>query len=82
MNIKLEFDKIFRSLNPFLICGITIAALMALLFLFSYILIWGIIIGAVLWMFFLIKQFLFPTTSKVVIKRETKGRIIEHEDHK
>lgn len=45
MNDKFSPGKIFENLVPFLIAGVAIALFFGLLFMFSYVLIWGLIIG-------------------------------------
>ncbi|MGQ3888414.1 hypothetical protein ACQUW5_05205 [Legionella sp. CNM-1927-20] len=76
MNKRLNY--LFQTLIPFLIIGIAIAMLLGLLIMFSYVLMWGILIGGILWLVSVIKNFLFP--KKVLAKSE--GRIIEHNDQK
>lgn len=76
MNDKLQ--QMIETLIPFLVIGVAIALLFGLLMMFSYVLVWGLLIGGVLWLVALAKQFLFPSTSE---KKEA-GRIIEHDDKK
>jgi hypothetical protein len=76
MNDKLR--KIFENLIPFILVGIAIALFIGLLLMFFYIAVWGLIIGGVLWLGTLAKQYLFPDKS---FKKE-KSRVIEHEDKK
>ena len=83
MNNKLQGSKLFESFISFVIAGIAIALLLALLFMFSYVMAWGLLIGSVLWFVALIKNTLFPSVaekSKPIIKNN--GRIIEHDDKK
>ena len=83
MNNKFQMPKIFETIVPFIIAGMAIALLIGLLFMFSYVLVWGLIIGGMLWIISLIKQFLFPPTSThAEIIKKSKGRIIEHDDKK
>ncbi|MGL5741349.1 MAG: hypothetical protein ACRCXC_01765 [Legionella sp.] len=83
MNNKFPFEKIFENLVPFIVAGIAIALLLGVLFMFSYILIWGIILGGFLWLVATIKQLLFPKPStKTEIIQKNQGRIIEHDDKK
>jgi 5-bromo-4-chloroindolyl phosphate hydrolysis protein len=83
MNDKSPLVKIFENVVPFIVAGFAIALLIGLLFMFSYVLVWGIIIGAVLWVAATMKQYLFPkpATKKEVFK-QSEGRIIEHDDKK
>jgi hypothetical protein len=51
--------------------------------MFSYVVIWGLMIGGVLWLVAVIKQFLFPNTvAKPESMKKTKGRVIDHDDKK
>lgn len=77
MNNKLQ--KYFETLLPFLILGIFIAISISLLFVFSYILVWGLLIGAVIWIVMTTLQFFFKKDKSPPPKKQ--GRIIEH-DHK
>lgn len=75
MNQKLE--RLFQQLIPFLMAGIAIALLIGLFILFSYVLVWGLIIGAVLWLVAFVKSYFFSSSKKEI---STKGRIIDHRD--
>ncbi|BCA96721.1 hypothetical protein TUM19329_30820 [Legionella antarctica] len=77
MNEKMQ--KIFENLLPFVVVGVAIALFIGLLFMFFYIAVWGLIIGGVLWLIALAKQYLFPDKST---RKEDEGRIIEHDDKK
>lgn len=78
MNDKLQ--RIFRqaliALGPCIMLGVVIACIVGLFILSYYVLLWGIMIGFILWLYSLAKRFLFP--KKTTIKK-TKGRIIEHD---
>lgn len=78
MNNKLQ--KYFENLIPFLILGIFIAISISLLFVFSYILVWGLLIGGVIWVVMTTLQFFFKKDKTPPPKK--KGRIIEHDDKK
>lgn len=83
MSNKFQVPKIIESIVPFVIAGIAIALFIGLLFMFSYVVIWGLMIGGVLWLVAVIKQFLFPSTvAKSESMKKTKGRVIEHDDKK
>ncbi|MGC1182937.1 hypothetical protein [Legionella sp.] len=82
MNTKLQPSKIFETLVPFIIAGIAIALFIGLLFMFSYVVIWGLMIGGVLWLLSLVKGLLFPNSKNSVITKKAPGRIIEHDDKK
>ncbi|WP_367607910.1 hypothetical protein [Legionella sp. W05-934-2] len=75
--MKQKSSKIVEQVAPFFILGITIAFMIALLVFFSYILIWGVIIGAILALIAWVKQTFFPTEQT---KKSKQGRIIEHDD--
>jgi len=76
MNDKLQ--KLLETLIPFIVLGISIALLIGLLIMFSYIFVWGLLIGGVLWLVALAKQYFFPVETV----KKSKGRIIEHDDKK
>lgn len=79
MNSKLE--RLLGNLIPFLIIGITIALAIGLFIMFSYVLMWGLLIGGILWVLYSIKNLIFShqNRSKTPVKTK-KGRIIEHND--
>ena len=74
----MDIKKILESLVPFIVVGVAIALCIGLLFMFFSIAIWGLIIGGVLWLAALAKQYLFPSVSD----KKDDGRIIEHDDRK
>ncbi|MDI1352816.1 MAG: hypothetical protein PSV35_08670 [bacterium] len=74
----MDFKKLLDSLIPFMVIGVAIALCIGLLFMFFSVAIWGLFIGAILWLVTLAKQYLFPNKSAT----EEKGRIIEHNDRK
>lgn len=76
MNDKLQ--QALQTLIPFIVLGVAIALAIGLLVMFSYVFLWGLLIGAVLWIIALAKQYLF-TTPKI---DKEHGRIIEHDDKK
>lgn len=73
MNNKLQ--RSVYQLIPFLFIGIAIALGIGLIIVFTHILLWGIIIGAAIWVVAIIKEFLFPKKSE----DKASGRIIEHD---
>jgi hypothetical protein len=75
----MDIKKILESLIPFVMVGVAIAVCVALLFMFFSIAIWGLLIGGILWLCALAKQYLFPTAPNF---KEEDGRIIEHDDRK
>ena len=73
-NIKKQFE----NLIPFIIIGIAVALVISLLVMFSYVVVWGVIIGAVLWLIFLIKDYFFPEKAA----KKSRGKVIDHNDSK
>lgn len=61
----------------FIIVGIGIAIALALFMMLAYAVVWGIVIGAILWLAFWLKDYFFPAKKK---EKPRKGRVIEHED--
>lgn len=82
MNHKFQVPKIFETLVPFIIAGIAIALFVGLLFMFSYVVLWGLIIGGVLWLISVLKALIFPDKTTSVVIKKNQGRIIEHDDKK
>lgn len=71
-------EKIQRALEqffPLMIIGIAIALLIGVLVMLSYVLLWGVVIGAILWVAMLIKETWFTQHTK-----PKSPRIIEHDD--
>lgn len=84
MSNKIQVPKIFENLVPFIIAGIAIALFIGLLFMFSYVVIWGLVIGGALWLLSVVKELIFPSpaTKNAVTTKKNQGRIIEHDDKK
>ncbi|MBN9231654.1 MAG: hypothetical protein J0I93_12505 [Legionella sp.] len=81
MSNKFHTSKIFETLIPFIIAGIAIALFVGLLFMFSYVVIWGLIIGGVMWLISVIKDLLIPSSKNTGnVEQQKSGRIIEHDD--
>ncbi len=76
MNDKVKL--LLETLIPFIILGVSIALLLGLLIMFSYVLMWGLLIGGGLWLISVAKQYLFPSQ----LEKKEQGRIIEHDDKK
>lgn len=73
------------NLVPFFVAGITIALMIGMLVIFSYLLFWGVLIGAVLWLVITIKNKFFPSKNAASVDASTEkneGRTIEHDDIK
>lgn len=73
MNNKFQVPKIFETLIPFIIAGIAIALFIGLLFMFSYVVIWGLIIGGILWLISVVKELIFPSTKKHPLVKKRRG---------
>ena len=74
MNNKVK--HIFEQLIPFIVLGVAIALIIGLFIMVSYVLIYGIILGAVIWLGFAIKNLLTPSSRA----SKHEGRIIDHRD--
>ena len=73
-----KMQKIFENLIPFIVVGVAIALFIGLLCMFFYVAIWGLVIGGVLWLAAMAKQYLFPNKPA----NTEQGRVIEHDDKK
>lgn len=82
MSTKFQTSKIFETLIPFIIAGIAIALFIGLLFMFSYVVVWGLIIGGILWLISVFKELVLSYTKKSPPLKKNQGRIIEHDDKK
>jgi len=78
--VKNQRISFIDSLVPFLIIGISIAVFVALMVLLSYVILWGLLIGGILWIVLFIKEKLFP--SKKPQTEEKKGRVIDYDEIK
>jgi len=74
--MKNNLNKITELLFPCLILGVFLALVIGLFIMLSYVLVWGLLIGAVLWIGVSIKNQFFPEAPPN--KRE--GRVFEHRD--
>ena len=74
MNNKLK--QMLELLPTFIIMGIAIALIIGLFIMLSYVVVWGLILGGLLWVGVVIKNYLCPSQSV----SKNKGRIIEHND--
>jgi hypothetical protein len=68
----------FKQMPPFIFLGIAIALVVGVFIVFSYVLVWGLLIGAVLWGISAITQYFRSLSSGNEIK-PSKGRIIDHD---
>jgi hypothetical protein len=74
-----KVQKFIENIIPFVVIGVGIAIVIALLFMFFYVAIWGLIIGGALWVGMMAKEYFFPTPKP---DQQEQGRIIEHDDKK
>jgi hypothetical protein len=75
--------QFFRQLPPFIFIGVMIALVAAIFILFSYVFLWGLVIGGILWGIHALKQYFQPqATSKPTQSAQSKGRIIDHDQQK
>ena len=77
MNHKLQ--NILGQLLPLILIGISIVITIGLLILFSYALIWGSLIGIILWVVLVLKHKFFPENSQ---GKQHIGQTIEHNKEK
>jgi len=76
--------KMLDRIVPFIFLGMALVALVAGFVLFSYLLIFGALVGFVLFVILRIKEKFFPDKNKTTQYHEPTrtGRIIEHDDKK
>ncbi|MBA2657590.1 MAG: hypothetical protein H0U70_11530 [Tatlockia sp.] len=70
----------FENITPFLILGIFIALIIGFFITFFYILIWGFLLGTLLWALASIKNLLFPAKGISNVEESSKGRTFDHND--
>ena len=80
MNDRLQriFGQALNALGPFILLGIVIACAIGLFILSYYVLLWGMMIGFILWVFALIKRALSANNTTI---KKSKGRIIDHDEN-
>ena len=75
-----SFSRIIRQalqgIGPCLLLGVAIACTVGLLVVFSYVLLWGMLIGMILWLIALVRRSIF---SKKTPFKNQPGRVIDHE---
>ena len=71
-----KLELFFEQLIPFVLLGIAIAFTVGLIIVFSYVLMWGILLGGIIWIVFIIHHYFSSRSSG---KRD--GSIIEHNDN-
>lgn len=76
--------NIASKILPFLFIGIMLVVLVVGFILLSWLLIWGAIVGMVLFLIAWIKEKLFPSRhlTRTENPRTKTGRIIDHDDEK
>lgn len=74
MNNKLRTS--LEQIIPFFILGIAIALMVGLIVVFSYVVLWGLLLGGILWCIASISRY-FTSDPK---RSKEKGRVIEHDD--
>ncbi len=77
MGCVLIVKNLLSKLVPFLVLGVMLVILVVGLILLSYLLIWGALVGLVLFFIAFIKEKFFP--SRQLTKVNKPGRIIDHD---
>ena len=81
--IMQSLKHFFRQMPPFILLGISIAFIIGIFIVFSYVLLWGLLIGAVLWgVNAIVRYFRSPSSDNTSSKpphSSSKGRIIDHD---
>lgn len=77
-----SIKQFLQQLPPFILIGISIALGVGIFIVFSYVLIWGFVIGAILWGANMLIEYLksaniIPNKNKE--KKSHQGRIIDHD---
>lgn len=75
--MKITIQDLVEQFVPYVILGVGIALVIGLFIMLSHVFIWGLLVGAILWAGFSIKNYLSPSNSS----SRKKGRVIEHRDH-
>ncbi|MFZ4076643.1 MAG: hypothetical protein ACOYKA_01535 [Legionellaceae bacterium] len=71
--------QLLRQLPPFILVGVVLAFAIALFVVFSYVLLWGLLVGSLLWLISAIFQYVTQTSQQ---KKTQNGRIIDiDKDH-
>jgi len=71
-----SIKQFLQQLPPFILLGISIALAVGIVIVFSYVLIWGFLIGAILWGANLLVQYFKPSNTT---RKPSSGRIIDHD---
>jgi len=74
-------NNLLARIIPFLFLGIMLVILIAGLILLSYLLIWGAVVGLVLFLIAWLREKFFPPRHLTKIDKQSKsGRVIDHDD--
>ena len=71
-------QRLVGAFIPCVMLGIAVALIIGFFVVFSYILLWGVLIGIVLWIAACVKAYFFPDHTKL----NTRGRIIEYKKNR
>lgn len=73
--------NLLAKLIPFIFLGMVLVIFIVGIILLSYLLIWGAVVGMVLFLIAWIREKLFPSKQLTPTqKKQSSGRIIEHDD--
>jgi len=76
-NRQLHNQRIFNRFRPYLLLGMSVVFAVVLIVLLSYLFIWGAIIGAVFYLFTLVKRYF--SQQKIDQPPVESGRVFEHD---
>lgn len=74
-----KFKQMLEQLPTFIVLGIAIALIIGVFIMLSYVVVWGLLLGGIIWLVVVIKNYLSPVISS---SKHEDGRIIEHDDDK
>ena len=74
MNSRLK--QLSTQFMPFIILGISLTVVIGLMILLFYVFVWGVLLGALIWLGMKIKNYFSPPPAATT---KHKGRIIEHD---
>lgn len=74
-------SRFAKQLTPFLMLGVSVAFLFAVLMMLSYVLVWGLIVGVALWSIVRIKLFFTQSSSSLKTQSGQVIDIIEYSEH-
>lgn len=78
--VLIIMKNLLSKLVPFIFLGVLLVVLVAGFILLSYLLIWGAIVGLVLFVIAWIREKLFPSKQLTQTEKPKSGRIIDHDD--